>query len=99
MDPIKEEIKQEIQNTPTKPRKRMTIRLPPAFEKTIIELELSLEKGQANQELIAMLLSLYSVHRIYDNQDRLELSITIQLETVERPHYIEKRLRSSSQSP
>jgi hypothetical protein len=36
-------------------------RLPGEFEKTIIELELNLEKGLANQELIAMLLGLYSV--------------------------------------
>ena len=43
------------------PRRTVIKRLPGEFEKTIIELELNLEKGLANQELIAMLLGLYSV--------------------------------------
>lgn len=42
-------------------KRRVTKKLPKGFEKTIIELELQLEKGLGGQELIAMLLSLYSV--------------------------------------
>jgi len=37
------------------------MKLPKGFEKTIIELEFQLEKETPTQELIAMLLSLYSV--------------------------------------
>jgi hypothetical protein len=44
-----------------RPRKTVIQRLPKEFEKTIIELELNLEKGLVSQELIAMILGLYSV--------------------------------------
>jgi len=37
------------------------MKLPKGFEKTIIELEVQLEKAQGGQELITTLLSLYSV--------------------------------------
>jgi len=39
----------------------MMMKLPKGFEKTIIELEFQLERSEPSQELIAMLLSLYSV--------------------------------------
>ena len=37
------------------------MKLPKGFEKAIMELEMQLEKEAATQELVAMLLSLYSV--------------------------------------
>jgi len=37
------------------------MKLPKGFEKTIIELEVQLEKAQGGQELITTLLSLYSI--------------------------------------
>lgn len=39
----------------------MMMKLPKGFEKTIIELEFQVEKETPTQELVSMLLSLYSV--------------------------------------
>ncbi len=39
----------------------MMMKLPKGFEKTIIELEFQVEKEAPTQELVSMLLSLYSV--------------------------------------
>ncbi|CDW72025.1 UNKNOWN [Stylonychia lemnae] len=55
-----ETIPENVSTQPARKR-RVTKKLPKGFEKTIIELELQLEKGLGGQELIAMLLSLYSI--------------------------------------